>query len=112
MQSPQPVQPVFAQKPEEVEKQIWDDFNASRKTPLTQTAFEELKKEVEKVKEKYPEQTLSSILSLCCAKDWKSFQATYFFNDIENNKNSFADPSSKPINDPSVDIVALFDSLN
>ncbi len=108
----QSVQPVFAKKPDEVDQQTWDDFNASRKTPLTQTAFDELKKEVNKVKEKYPEQSLATILSLCCAKDWKSFQAVYFFNEMENNKSLFTDPGSKPISVNPESIKKLWQQVN
>jgi hypothetical protein len=66
---------TVAIKPDYVDKQIWHDFIALRKTkrsPLTQTAMNGIEREAQKANV-----TVNDALAMCCARGWQSFKAEW-----------------------------------
>jgi len=91
-----------AEKPDEVEQGVWDDFLKLRKTkkaPLTVTALNQIKKEADKAK-----MPLNKALEICCLRGWQGFNAHW----LEDDSASSAAPASNcPVNK----IVELFNEL-
>ena len=61
--------------PADVPASLWADFLAVRKAakaPLTQTALDGIKREAAKA-----EMSLSDVLSLCCERGWRGFNASW-----------------------------------
>lgn len=72
---------TVAIKPDYVDKQIWNDFIALRKTkrsPLTQTAMAGIEREAQKANV-----TVNDALAMCCARGWQSFKAVW----VKDTKN-------------------------
>jgi hypothetical protein len=71
--------PAVATKPEGVSDSVWQDFLAVRKAnraPLTKTALDGIGREASKAGI-----TLEQSLSICCARGWRSFNASWKWRD-------------------------------
>lgn len=67
---------VIAEKPLDVEAQVWDDFQRLRgkkRAPLTETALKGIAREAAKV----PGLTLNDALALCCERGWQGLKAEW-----------------------------------
>jgi len=68
-----------AEKPDEVEQGVWDDFlklRQSKKAPFTNTALNQIKNEAQKAN-----MPLNEALVLCCARGWQGFKADWVAGD-------------------------------
>lgn len=66
----------LAEKPDDVDAQVWDDFKRLRdkkRAPLTETALKGIAREVAKV----PGMTLNDGLVMCCERGWQGFNAAW-----------------------------------
>ena len=71
--------PAVATKPEGVSDSVWKDFLVVRKAnraPLTKTALDGIGREASKAGI-----TLEQALSICCARGWRSFNASWKWRD-------------------------------
>lgn len=58
--------------PQDVDKQTWCDFIRSRKSKITQTAIDGIKREADKAG-----WTLEDALKECCTRGWQGFKASW-----------------------------------
>jgi len=66
----------LAEKPDEVESQVWDDFKRLRdkkRAPLSETALKGIAREAAKV----PGLTLNDALAVCCERGWQGLKAEW-----------------------------------
>lgn len=71
---------VIAEKPLDVEAQVWADFQRLRekkRAPLTETALKGIAREAAKV----PGLTLNDALALCCERGWQGLKAEWVKED-------------------------------
>lgn len=74
-------------KPDDVELDVWNDFNTLRKAkkaPITTTVLRGIRGQAEAAKI-----TLNEALTICCQNGWQSFQASWLENLKSKNSRSF-----------------------
>ena len=80
---------TVVERPDGVSETVWSDYLAIRKAkkaPLTETALNSIKNEAAKAK-----MSLNQALSICCARGWQSFNASWVEGQVEQKRtNLFA----------------------